>query len=402
MSEPTTTKEACDAATESATGGVIPMSITGRMADERERCIGMSAEERAWRAQWCKDQILEHDEPTIPEGYYEARYNPIRRFYRAPMDKLERALTPKLGLEMAETIRHCAAKTAIGIGLVYLTFYYFKYNSATNSRLDGRSRLEYRMIEIESKLMEQVNGSARVRLGNSDIMAGVKLEIDAPFPDSPFEGKLEFFVDCSANATPEFEGKGGDDIANEISHVLSRTYQSPQTFDLRSLSILPHKKCWKMFVDILILQCGGNLFDAVGVAVKAALNSTEIPKVTSATVDGAEADIHLSDDIYDCTKLDVTNFPLFVTVCKIGDHCIVDPTSEEEMCSAASLVISVMPNGKITSTVKKGYGSLLPATLMKTIEIGTRVGIQLNNAVVKQLKREEELGPKKPIYGFLR
>ena len=65
----------------------------------------------------------------------------------------------------------------------------------TDSRLDGRSRLEYRMIEIESKLMEQVNGSARVRLGNSDVMAGVKLEIDTPFPDSPFEGKLEFFVD---------------------------------------------------------------------------------------------------------------------------------------------------------------------------------------------------------------
>ena len=43
--------------------------------------------------------------------------------------------------------------------------------------------------------MEQVNGSARVRLGNSDILVGVKLEIDTPFPDRPYEGKLEFFVD---------------------------------------------------------------------------------------------------------------------------------------------------------------------------------------------------------------
>ena len=80
----------------SPTGGVTPMSIIGRMGNERERCIGMTAEERAWRAQWLKDQILEPDEPRIPEGYYEARYNPIRRFYRAPMDKLERALTPKI------------------------------------------------------------------------------------------------------------------------------------------------------------------------------------------------------------------------------------------------------------------------------------------------------------------
>ncbi|XP_043471525.1 exosome complex component RRP42 [Leptopilina heterotoma] len=272
----------------------------------------------------------------------------------------------------------------------------------SDSRIDGRSRLEYRVLEIESKLMEQVNGSARVRLGNSDILVGVKMEIDTPFPDRPFEGKIEFFVDCSANATPDFEGKGGDDLANEISSALSRAYQSPQTFDLRFLSILPHKKCWKMFVDVLILQCGGNLFDVVGVAVKAALNCTEIPKVTSATVDGTEADIHLSDDIYDCIKLDVTNFPLFVTVCKIGDNCIVDPTSQEEVCSAASIIMSVTPNGKITSTIKMGYGSLLSTTLGKCLEIGTKVGIQLNGAIMSQLKREEKLGPKKQFFGFLR
>ena len=86
----------CEERTESATGGVEAMSIEGRMASERERCIGMTPEERAWRAQWLKDQILEPDEPTLPEGYYEARYNPIRRFYRAPMEKFERALGPKL------------------------------------------------------------------------------------------------------------------------------------------------------------------------------------------------------------------------------------------------------------------------------------------------------------------
>ena len=39
------------------------------------------------------------------------------------------------------------------------------------------------------------------------------------------------------------------------------------------------------------------------------------------------------------------------------------------MCSAASMVISVMPNGNITSTVKKGYGSLQTTTLIKTLEV---------------------------------
>jgi len=66
-----------------------------------------------------------------------------------------------------------------------------------------------------------------------------------------------------------------------------------------------------------ILQCGGNLFDAVGAAVKAALYNTEIPRVVTAMLDGGEPDIQVSDDPYDCIKLDVTNYPLVVTVCKV-------------------------------------------------------------------------------------
>lgn len=56
----------------------------------------------------------------------------------------------------------------------------------------------------------------------------------------------------SANATPEFEGKGGDDLATEISNILSMAYQTPSVFDPRQLCILPNKKCWKMYVDILV------------------------------------------------------------------------------------------------------------------------------------------------------
>jgi len=39
-----------------------------------------------------------------------------------------------------------------------------------------------------------------------------------------FSGRIEFFVDCSANATPEFEGRGGEDLALEIAQTLSHAY----------------------------------------------------------------------------------------------------------------------------------------------------------------------------------
>lgn len=72
----------------SHTGGVTPMNIGGRMVRERERCIGMTNEERAWRAQYLKDQILTEREPVYVKELHEAFRNPIRRFYMRPLDKL--------------------------------------------------------------------------------------------------------------------------------------------------------------------------------------------------------------------------------------------------------------------------------------------------------------------------
>lgn len=78
----------------SNTGGVRPMAIGGRMVRERERLIGMTDEERAWRARYLKSQILAPEEPIIPEGFEKEYYNPFRRFYRMPLNKVESLLTP--------------------------------------------------------------------------------------------------------------------------------------------------------------------------------------------------------------------------------------------------------------------------------------------------------------------
>ncbi|XP_012276146.1 exosome complex exonuclease RRP42 isoform X2 [Orussus abietinus] len=257
-------------------------------------------------------------------------------------------------------------------------------------------------MEIETKILPQCHGSARLKVMNTDILVGVKVEVDTPFAHSPDKGKIEFFVDCSANATPAFEGKGGDDLSGEISTTLAMAYGSEHALDLKKLCILPHHKCWKVYVDVSILQCGGNLFDSVSVAVKGALFSTEIPKVTTMSIDGGEPDIELSDDPYDCVKLDVTGFPVLVTLCKIGENNIIDPNAEEETCSSASTVISVLPNGRITYVAKLGYGSLQPATLIKALQAGKDIGIRLNNALMDILIKEDALGPNRPILGFLR
>lgn len=72
------------------------MAIAGRMVRERERLIGMTDFERNWRKQYLKDQELSHHEPKRVPAYEKEMMNPIRRLYRAPLDKLCEVMTPAL------------------------------------------------------------------------------------------------------------------------------------------------------------------------------------------------------------------------------------------------------------------------------------------------------------------
>lgn len=64
-----------------------------------------------------------------------------------------------------------------------------------NFRVDGRSCRDYRPMELETELVSNASGSARLRLANTDILVGIKTEIDVPNPKTPNKGKIEFFVD---------------------------------------------------------------------------------------------------------------------------------------------------------------------------------------------------------------
>ncbi|XP_017096441.2 exosome complex exonuclease RRP42 [Drosophila bipectinata] len=274
-------------------------------------------------------------------------------------------------------------------------------------RCDGRSRRDYRPMELETGVVSNASGSARLRLANTDILVGVKTEIDVPSPLAPDYGKLEFFVDCSANATPEFEGRGGSDLAQELILSLQNAYESPLAFDYRSLCLIPGQQCWKLYIDILVLECGGNLHDAVSLAAKAALFNTKLPRVTATLLDAGITDLIISDNPYDCTRIGIETAPLLVTVCKIGDYCLVDPTAEEEGCSTVSIVVSVsMRNGEpyLSGTHMTGGGSMHRDTMQNCLQLGLSIGEQLNTLLTKMLKQEQDrVGPKRPkTVGFLK
>ncbi|EFN85855.1 hypothetical protein EAI_12507 [Harpegnathos saltator] len=117
--------------------GDRPMSITRRMDRERERMLGMTDEERAWRKKWLKAQVLAPEEPVMPNNYYKEMYNPLRRFYKWPMNKFQNMLEPVIGPTPALFTRHIISKTAIGIFGVYWLYYHLKYHNMDWTRKGG-------------------------------------------------------------------------------------------------------------------------------------------------------------------------------------------------------------------------------------------------------------------------
>lgn len=63
---------------------------------------------------------------------------------------------------------------------------------------------------------------------------------------------LRFLRISSANAAPEFEGRGGEELANDITSMLSRAYEDNNTLDMEKLCVAEGQHCWVLYVDILV------------------------------------------------------------------------------------------------------------------------------------------------------
>jgi exosome complex component RRP42 len=120
------------------------------------------------------------------------------------------------------------------------------------------------------------------------------------------------------------------------------------------------------------------LFDAVSLAAKAALCNTSLPNIVGTYEDGKNIDLQISDDPFDTKPLDARDLPVLVSLCKIGNNYVADPTIEEEICGAGCIVISVTPKGKVSAVLKKGAGSFMPDTLNEIIMVRVFYSIMYN------------------------
>ena len=225
----------------------------------------------------------------------------------------------------------------------------------TGRRIDGRALDEYRPIVVEKNVISSAEGSARVRIGKTLVLVGVKVDAVIPFKDRPDEGVLSVSAELLPMASPTFEPGPPNEDAIELARIVDRGIRSAEAVDLKSLFI-EEEKVWGVYVDIFVLDHDGNLIDAAGLATVAALDELKIPKYVDGTVVREPSMI-----------LKLKEKPLYFTYSKIGDKILTDASYVEELATDARLTISVTDK-HVVAMQKGGSGAFTRDEVISLIE----------------------------------
>jgi exosome complex component RRP42 len=216
-------------------------------------------------------------------------------------------------------------------------------------RLDGRTLDEIRPIEIEVGLIKKANGSARVKLGNSEVVAGVKVETGEPFEGLENKGALILSAEVLPTASPYIEPGPPDEETVELARVVDRGIRESEMLDLSKLALIPGEIVYVIFVDCSVINADGNLFDATSYAAVSALMNSKLPVF--------EIRDRKAVDTGEKQNPPLTTVPVSVTAVRIGESVILDPTAEEEACMDARITITTNSDQNFAAVQKGSTGA---------------------------------------------
>lgn len=243
-----------------------------------------------------------------------------------------------------------------------------------NKREDGRGLLDYRNISIEVNPIKRAHGSARIKLGDTDVFVGVKLDVGTPFPDTPDQGVLMIGSELLPLASAEFEAGPPHVNSIELARVIDRLVRESKMIDLGKLCVKKGEKVWMVFVDIYPINASGNLFDAAALGAVVALHNTKLPKYD------AKSEKVMYEEPTN-VKLPVSCKPLMTTFGKIGDKIFVDFTEREQNSIDARISVGTLENGNVCAMQKGGEGTFTQEEVLKIVGYAADKGKQLRRLV---------------------
>ena len=242
------------------------------------------------------------------------------------------------------------------------------------TRHDGRKLFDYRDVKVEVNPIPRANGSARVHIGQTEVVVGVKFDVDTPFPDTPEEGILIVNAELSPISNAEFEPGPPGPEAVELARVVDRGIRESGCIDFGKLCITPKEKVWVTFIDIYPMNDDGNLLDAAALAAVVALKNAVLPKYDE------KEDIVLYKELSK-KKLDMEDIPILTTFAKISGYIFADMDKKEEKAMDARLSLSTLSSGKVAAMQKGGTGTFKKEEVLNLFEKAVEKGKELRKLV---------------------
>lgn len=230
----------------------------------------------------------------------------------------------------------------------------------TGRRLDGRDLSDFREISFETDLVEKAEGSAIVHLGDTKVIAGVKIDMGSPYDDYPNKGTLIVSAELNPAAAPHYRSGPPSPETIELARVTDRLIRESDCIDLEDLCIIDGKKVFNIFIDIYPIDDNGNLFDACALAALAALLTTKVPEFTVDEEDNVEL-------LETYRPIKMKALPISVTTQKIDNYLIMDGTYKEEAASDARITFGYTED-YIVSGQKGGEGTFTSQEMFDLVE----------------------------------
>ncbi|MCS7093745.1 MAG: exosome complex protein Rrp42 [Candidatus Aenigmarchaeota archaeon] len=241
---------------------------------------------------------------------------------------------------------------------------------AQGKRIDGRDFLSFRKIEIVENVSKKAEGSALVKMGETKVIAGVKMDIGEPFKDSPNEGILIVNAEFSPISSPNIEPGPPDENAIELARIVDRVIRESHSIDLEKLFI-EEGKVWTVYVDLTVLDMKGNLVDACVLSSLKALWNAKIPKIEDGKIVREEFS----------GKLPMVYKPVTVSICKYNNNFLIDPTDVEEELINAKLVVGVRDDDKICAIQKQGWGTFHISEIERCLDLAIEKSKELRRLI---------------------
>ena len=247
-------------------------------------------------------------------------------------------------------------------------------------RVDGRALDEVREITIETNAIPKANGSARVFLGDTEVVCGVKIQPDRPFPDTGDKGLFICTAELLPLSHPTVETGPPQPHVIELARVVDRGIRESHMIDVSQLVIEKDKSVIGVFADNVVVDYDGNLFDACSYAATAALLTSKTPKWEMVDdrptlVEGGES------------ELPISTIPVSITMGKIGNYIVVDPNGDEWASMDARITITSDSDGNICALQKGGSNGFTQDEINQCGEISVKVG-----AIIREKLKEAQKG----------